>query len=172
VSFRPDGMPSMVRIPPDPLLPAETRHWQETWSRQNYLELAADAAAIPGSRYHARLVLREWRDAGLAIEAELAQDVELVLAELVANAVAATQSARWLLNRPPVRLWLLAADDRVMIVVWDATTDRPVLRTPASDAESGRGLMLVNALATWGYYLPSPSHGGKVIHARLPRDAQ
>jgi anti-sigma regulatory factor (Ser/Thr protein kinase) len=162
----------MVRIPPGPLLPAGSQHWQETWPRQNYLELAAAEAAIPSARHHARLVLREWRDAGLSIDADLAQDVELVLAELVANAVAATQSAQWLLNRPPIRLWLLAADDRVTIVVWDATTDTPVPRLPLPDAESGRGLVLVDALATWAYYLPPPNYGGgKVVHARLPRDA-
>ena len=172
VNFGTKRTPSMVRIPPDALRPAGSQYRQETWPRQNYLELAAAETAIPSARHHARLVLREWRDAGAAIDADLAQDVELVLAELVANAVAATVSARWPLNRPPVRLWLLAADDRVMIAVWDATTGSPIPRMPASDIESGRGLMLVSALATWAYYLPPPDYGGKVVHARLPKDAQ
>jgi anti-sigma regulatory factor (Ser/Thr protein kinase) len=171
VNFGPERAPSMVRIPPDPQLSADSQNWQAAWPRQNYLELAAAEAAIPSARYHARLVLREWRDAGLALDAELARDVEQVLAELVTNAVTATQSAQWLPKQPPVRLWLLATDDQVMIVVWDATTTAPVPGRPGPDAESGRGLLLVAALAGWGYYVPAPDFGGKIVHARLPLDS-
>jgi hypothetical protein len=67
-----------------------------------------------------------------------------------------------------VRLWLLAGDGRAMVVVWDATTHAPLPRTPDHDEESGRGLLLVGALAQWGYYLPPPEYGGKVVYALLP----
>jgi hypothetical protein len=154
----------MVRIPPDPLLPAESQHWQATWPRQDYLELAAVTEAAPSARYHVRLVLREWGSG------ELADDVEQVTAELVANAVAATRAIEWMPRRPPVRLWLLGNGAQAAIVVWDATTAAPVPRRPGQEEESGRGLLLVKALANWGYYFPPPNHGGKIVHARLPRD--
>jgi hypothetical protein len=110
--------------------------------------------------------------------------VEQVIAELVANAVAATRGVRWVPKQPPVRLWLLGSggqgnDDlgnrgqgsggQVMVVVWDAGTAPPVQRSPGREAESGRGLLLVDAFADWGYYLPPPNYGGKVVHALLPK---
>jgi hypothetical protein len=88
---------------------------------------------------------------------------------LVANAVAATQANEWMPKQPPIRLWLLGHGDQAMVIVWDATTATPVQRRPEPGAESGRGLLLVGALAHWGYYLPPPNYGGKVVHALLPR---
>jgi hypothetical protein len=186
VSVHPERAPAIVRIPPDLSLPAGRQNWQASWPRQDYLELAAVTEAAPSARYHARLVMREWRAeafgmgiavnggrgaATLAYESELAEDVEQVTAELVANAVAATRAVEWMPRLPPVRLWLLGNGDQAMVVVWDATTATPVQRKPGPDAESGRGLLLVGALAHWGYYLPPPSYGGKIVHARLPRDS-
>jgi hypothetical protein len=153
----------MVRIPPDPALPAERRNWQASWPRQDYLELTATTQAVPSARYHARLVLREWGTG------ELAYDIEQVIAELVANAVAATQVISWTPKQPPVRLWLLGGNSQAMVVTWDASTAVPVPRAPTPDDESGRGLLLVQALARLGYYLPPPEHGGKVVQALLPR---
>ncbi len=84
MNFGPEGAPVMVRIPPDPALPPERQNWQATWPWQDYLELAAVTEAVPSARHHARLVLREW-----GVNAELTYNVEQVIAELVANAVAA-----------------------------------------------------------------------------------
>jgi anti-sigma regulatory factor (Ser/Thr protein kinase) len=161
--MNPEGSPVMVRIPPDPAMAPERRNWQATWPRQDYLELAAVPDAVPGARHHVRLVLKEWQ-AG-----ELAADIELVVSELVSNAVAATAAIQWAVNQPPVRLWLLDGVVLAMVVVWDASTAVPVPRMPTQEDESGRGLQLVGALARWGYYLPSPEHGGKVVHAVLPK---
>jgi hypothetical protein len=133
------------------------------WPRQDYLELTAVTDAIPSARYHVRLVMLEWGFGNLAY------DVEQVTAELVANAVAATQAISWTPAQPPVRLWLLAADHQAMVVIWDATTSIPVPRLPGPGAESGRGLLLVGALADWGYYLPPAGWSGKVVHALLPK---
>jgi hypothetical protein len=181
VNFGPEGAPVMVRIPPDPSLPAERRNWQASWPLQDYLELAAVTEAVPSARYHARLVLREWQAApladntALADNTELAYDIEQVVAELVANAVTATQSVRrWMPKQPPVRLWLLGRAERVtttqaMVIVWDATTAIPVPKRPTQDEESGRGMLLVGALAHWGYYPPPHNYGGKVVHALLPK---
>jgi hypothetical protein len=176
VNFGPEGAPVMVRIPPDPSLPAERQNWQASWPLQDYLELAAITEAVPSARYHARLVLREWQAApladntALADNTELAYDVEQVVAELVANAAAATQAIkRWAPKQPPVRLWLLAGQGQALVAVWDATTAIPVPERPTQDEESGRGLLMVAALAHWGYYLPPQNFGGKVVHALLPK---
>jgi len=169
VNFGPEGAPVMVRIPPDPALPPERRNWQATWPWQDYLELTAVDEAVPSARYHARLVMREWGVRSLLHQTELADDVEQVTAELVANAVAATRAIAWAPKQPPVRLWLLGNGNLAMVVVGDATTAAPILRQPNSDDESGRGLLLVDALAHWGYYLAPRGYGGKVVHALLPK---
>ena len=54
------------------------------WPLCSYLELGALPTAVPCARLHARHVLREW---GMS---RLAQDGELLVSELVTNAVQAT----------------------------------------------------------------------------------
>jgi hypothetical protein len=169
VNFGHDGAPVMVRIPPDPALPQERRNWQAAWPRQDYLELAAVAEAVPSARYHVRLVLKEWLEGEPALSVDQAYDIEQVVAELVANAVAATQAVPWTVKQPPVRLWLLGRTTASMVAIWDGSTAIPVPRMAPEGEESGRGLLLVGALARWGYYLTAPHHSGKVIYALLPK---
>jgi hypothetical protein len=45
----------------------------------------------------------------------------------------------------------------------------PVPRRPTEGEESGRGLLLVSALARWGHYLPTAGYGGKVVYALFPK---
>jgi signal transduction histidine kinase len=69
--------------------------------------------------------------------------VAVVLTELLSNAV---QHAG-----PPVRLRLLVTGDRVLIEVRDTSTLPPRRRLPGPHEERGRGLHIVDALATeWG----------------------
>lgn len=50
-----------------------------------------------------------------------------------------------------VRLWLVSNKTQVVIWVWDASPLPPERADAGSDAESGRGLMLVEAIsARWG----------------------
>jgi len=52
-------------------------------------------------------------------------------------------------------------------MVWDANPKPPVRIDPADDAESGRGLLLVDAIAArWDWYA-LPDAGGKVIRALI-----
>lgn len=52
-----------------------------------------------------------------------------------------------------------------MIQVWDASDQLPVREAVPPDAETGRGLMLVESLADeWGSYTPEAS-SGKVVWA-------
>lgn len=123
------------------------------------------ARLLPATRRGARQArllaaehLRAW-----TVPAEAADRVELVVAELAANAV--------LHGRCPGRDFRLALSlDRaahlVRIEVTDARPDRlppaAPLSDPAPDGESGRGLLLVAALAErWGS-TPCPPAGKTV----------
>ena len=125
---------------------------------QDVLEFGPMPGAVPCARLHARLVLAEWGLAGLA------EPAEIIVSELVTNAVAATQRLEWI-PTPPVRLWLLADSTQVLVAVWDANPRLPVRTEVDGLAESGRGLLLVESLAThWDAY-PTPHDGGKVVRA-------
>jgi anti-sigma regulatory factor (Ser/Thr protein kinase) len=128
--------------------------------------LGALRSAVPCARLHARQVLWEW---GLSESAETA---ELLLSELVTNAV---QAAREIVSDMPVNVRLSANRDRLLIEVWDGNVQPPVPRVlendfPALDAESGRGLFLVETLSErWGWY-PTRNPEGKVTWCELGRD--
>jgi hypothetical protein len=155
-----------ARIPPDPSLPPERREWHASWPHKDYVELAAEAAAASSAHRRLRESLRQW---GLSA---LCEDAELVTAELVSNAVAATQRIACELGRPPVRLWTMGSRAAIVALAWDASAQAPRLGTPSPDAESGRGLILVDALAEWGHYRPAGTFGGKVVWARIPRQRE
>jgi len=106
---------------------------------------------------HARAVLWEWGLAGLTEQAEL------LVSELVTNAV---QASRVLGQFTAVQLWLLSDQRRVLILVWDASPQPPLPREPGEEiGEGGRGLMLVDAISDqWSWY-SVPGIGGKVVWA-------
>ena len=127
------------------------------WPLQTFLELGALPGAVPCARLHARQMLWEWK------LARLSENVELLVSELLTNAVRSSQSLEPV---SPVRLWLLADKAQALILVWDASP-RPLVRIDANEnAESGRGLLLVEAVSDqWDWYFPPPETGGKVIWA-------
>lgn len=129
------------------------------WPLRDTIELGSLPGAVPCARLHARQMLWEW---GLT---PLSADAELLVSELVTNAVAASQSAD---PTSPVLLWLLADQTRVLILVWDASSQPPVPTENSGDneeAESGRGLLLVQAMSRkWDWY-HSPGKAGKVVWA-------
>ncbi len=145
-----------------PPLPCSGRGQPDRWPQRSYLELGALPGAVPCSRLHAKQVLWEWRFS------ELTEIVELVVAELVTNAV---QASSGLGHRgaapglPVVRLWLAADEAEVLVQVWDASNQKPQLSAPDVEAESGRGLLLVAALsAAWGSFTVA-QWPGKVVWA-------
>ena len=61
---------------------------------------------------------------------------------------------------PVVRLWITSDGTCLVIHVWDASDQMPVLKDVAAGEENGRGLMLVAALGKdWGCY--RTAEGGK-----------
>src|SRR6266566_3851843 len=116
----------------------------EQWPLRDFIELGALAGAVPSARLHARNVLWEWRLSALS------ESAEIVVTELMTNAVAASQFAEWVL---PVRLWLLADPTRLVVMVWDTNPQPPMRLDGGEQAESGRGLVLVKAVSgRWGSY--------------------
>ncbi len=142
------------------------------WPLRTHLELDARPEAVRPTRQHARTAVCRWR-----LE-DLADTVELLVSELVTNAVNATaglaaqqdgaslpETAQPPETAPRVRFWLASDRSQVMIHVWDPDRRRPVSQDAWPDAETGRGLLLVAALsARWGCYSPD-GHGGKVVWA-------
>ena len=114
---------------------------------------------MPCARYHSRLVLREWQ------LTELAGSAELLISELMTNAITADQATG---VGSPVRLWLPADSARLLILVQDDSRHPPVRTAPTTDAERGRGLVLVDAISSrWDWYVPQPGGSGKVTWALL-----
>ena len=137
---------------------------------ESYLELGAYPTAIPCARLHARLVVTEW---GLGA---LADSAELIVSELVTNAVRAGEgltASRYEGRRrpglPPVRLWLQSDRERLVVMVWDGSDRMPQRAAPDAESQGGRGLWLVEARSDeWGAFTPARA-SGKVVWARITR---
>jgi hypothetical protein len=127
--------------------------------------LAALPTAPSAARGHVRAMLATWRLSGLA------DAVELVVSELVANAVNASADSggapRYVEGRMPViRLCLLTDGVRLVAEVWDEAPGVPVRLNAGRDDESGRGLDLVDMItgSQWGWR-PASSRPGKCVWA-------
>ncbi|MCZ4510593.1 ATP-binding protein [Streptomyces sp. ActVer] len=105
-----------------------------TWRRR----LTPETRSVPEARRGARSVLTEWR-----IPADVAEAIELIVSELSTNAVRHA--------RVPDRFFEVAltydGQKAVEVEVSDASPRLPEPQVPPLDAESGRGLPLVAALA-------------------------
>ena len=119
------------------------------WPLRSYLELGALPTAVPCARLHVRQLLWEWGLSGLAA------DTELLVSELVTNAVKATAGQQ----QAAIRLQLSSDSTSVLVEVWDADPEPPAPKdltkdgTPDLQEEGGRGLFLVAALSSrWNWY--------------------
>ncbi|HEY2077385.1 MAG TPA: ATP-binding protein [Streptosporangiaceae bacterium] len=121
-------------------------------------ELPADPRSARQARCAARRALAAW---GMA---DSSGDTELLASELVANAVehANGQSIGFVLRR------LADAEGQAAVTceVSDSSPDMPEARDAGPDAERGRGLAIVSALASASGVRTSP--GGKTAWFTLP----
>ena len=113
-----------LRIPPS--ITRQEPGTGDRWPLQDFLELGALLSAVPCARLHVTQVLREW---GFA---DFADSAGLLVTELVANAV---RASRDMAQVSAVRLWLLSDSAQILILVWDASPQPPVLKAVADEAE-------------------------------------
>jgi hypothetical protein len=122
----------------------------DPWPLRSSLELGALPTAVPCACVHTRLLLWEW---GLN---SLAESAELLVSELVTNAVEATAGQ----DGRVVSLHLSGNATRVLIEVHDADPQPP----GPGDRD---GVLLVAALSTrWDWY-PTEDPPGKVVWCEL-----
>src|SRR5260370_41155689 len=114
------------RIPP--FITRQGRGMNDRWPLQDFLELGAIPSAVPCARLHARQLLWEW---GIA---NLGEATELLVTELITNAVRAT---REMTRAGAVRLWLLSDAAQILILIWDASPQPPVPAGLTGEAEAG-----------------------------------
>jgi anti-sigma regulatory factor (Ser/Thr protein kinase) len=118
--------------------------------------LPADLTAPRQARELTRGALRRWSLLNLL------EPVTLAVSELVANAVRH--------GRPPVALSLNRRRGRVHVEVHDEAPAALVeQQSPAEDAESGRGLLIVQGLAE-DVGVQEIDHDGKVVWADFKTD--
>ena len=145
------------------ILPSHHGHDLEHCPLRDTLILEAAADAVPLARAHLRQLLSGWG------QAELSPDAEVVVSELVTNAVAASAGLR--LAAAPVLVWLGSDSCCLLLAVADVSPRPPVRLDLGPDAEGGRGLALVEALSSrWGWHPVSTTGLAKVTWAewRLP----
>jgi len=120
--------------------------------------LSVDLPPEPSSAARARTLTREQLK---AYPTDTSETVALLVTELVTNAI--------LHARTPMQLTLEARPGHVRICVQDESPDQPAVRHYASDAVTGRGLALVEQLASsWGV---DSTPLGKVVWCEVPIEA-
>ena len=179
VAYEPDDddgevatIPALPASPPQ-LLPLPSAWWETPAVTSRALSPAPEEARA--ARVFVRELLTCW---GLD---DLVDDAELIITELVVNAVRHGMGGAHLTNvsksavskaavgkaaRSPLRLCLLRRAGEVMLAVTDPSTEAPLPRPPNAVREYGRGLQIVGALSyVWGW---SPIEGqGKAVWAVL-----
>jgi hypothetical protein len=142
----------------------QQRPMTSSWALRTHLELGALQGAVPCARLHARHVLWEWD------LCDLDESVELIVSELVTNAVQASAGLSSQLpgyehenpGLPAVWLWLASDGQQIMVEVGDGSPRTPVTSTSELDVEGGRGLLLVDTVSQqWGYYFPADEDDGQ-----------
>jgi anti-sigma regulatory factor (Ser/Thr protein kinase) len=130
----------------------------------SYLELAALPTSPFWARCHTKATLHAWRQWQETIET-----AALLVSELVTNAAKVSGPPREtmkysdLVNVERISLTLRYLLGRITIEVSDDDPSPPLLVDADTDAEDGRGLMLVQALSKeWGHF-PSLA-GGKTVY--------
>jgi anti-sigma regulatory factor (Ser/Thr protein kinase) len=118
------------------------------------IRLDPDGSSVAQARVFARDCLTRW---GLD---DQAADVELVVDELVTNAIRH--------SRGPVTLSIGRRLDRIVVQVQDPSPEHPEHERSGILADQGRGLLLVEQLAAgWG---TTPVDDGKRVWAELAVD--
>lgn len=129
--------------------------------------LPARAASVATARMHTRALMEKWNLMALV------DDAEVVVSEIVTNAIKATNAMPGGASHPElydrlevVCLCVFLDGEDLVVEVWDPKYETPERREVALYDEGGRGLWLVESLSRrWGTRWPPT--GGKIVWARL-----
>ena len=127
--------------------------------------VALDLGALPTTpgcaRACVRVILREWQ------LARLSDTAELIVSELTTNAVRTSRR----IGRSSIRLILTFDQGELAILVRDYCPGIPLFSNACADDESGRGLLLVQAVSSRsGWYPADDGAKGKVVWAVARRE--
>jgi anti-sigma regulatory factor (Ser/Thr protein kinase) len=131
-----------------------------------YINLPARDRTASVIRDTVRRILGEWE-----IELDSVDTALLLACELVTNALkfgsdARPSEYRGAADAAHISATLWHRPGLLKIEVTDQSMKPPVMRSADSSEESGRGLILVDALCRkWGYFIPSP--GRKTVYCEL-----
>jgi anti-sigma regulatory factor (Ser/Thr protein kinase) len=127
---------------------------------------------LPTSPFWARRYTRFFLDSCRGMSEDATQTAELLVTELVTNAVrfsgdpARTLQYSERMNSSLIYLSLRHFRAGLLIEVYDTDHNPPILSDHDDYAENGRGLILVDALSKeWSYFFPPG--GGKVVYCFL-----
>ena len=123
-----------------------------TGLRVRHVSLTTGLAAAAEARAQVREIVRAWQ---VPVDAYVAA---LLTSELVTNAVRNEAD-------PTVMLDVTCSAARLRVDVHDTSRAMPAPGDASADAETGRGLIIVGALADeWGFYA---TPGGKAVYFTL-----
>jgi anti-sigma regulatory factor (Ser/Thr protein kinase) len=128
--------------------------------------LPAMTSSVATARLHTRTLMEKWEVPAVV------DDAEVVVSEILTNAIKATTSLPGDAGPPSDRpehvcLCLFLDDGELVVEVWDPRYETPERRDVDLYDEGGRGLWLVESLSRdWGVRWPAT--GGKIVWARLP----
>ena len=137
--------PATARIPP-PRLPASGRSWRPP----------VDGNPVAATRAWVRRTLPEVLHR--PVRPDLAEDLDLVVSELAGNALRHAGAM--------TQVELAVDSETIRVTVGDGDERTPLVRDAGSEAESGRGILLVRALST-AWSTDHLRHGGKQVWAEL-----
>ncbi|MEV5365576.1 ATP-binding protein [Streptomyces sp. P9-1] len=95
-----------------------------------------------------------------ALRPNLGDDLGLLTSELVTNAIRHGADGR---DDDLIELVLWPADGHYWLAVSDPGMGKPALAHPSAEAENGRGLLLVDHIATAWTVRPRPTRGTSVV---------
>jgi anti-sigma regulatory factor (Ser/Thr protein kinase) len=120
------------------------------------ISLAAGPAAAAEARTYVREVIRAWE---VPVDPQIAA---LLTSELVTNAIRFEKG-------DTIKLFIACSCGHLRVYVHDTSRAVPVPLDAPADAETGRGLMLVDSLSTdWGHYR---TPAGKAVYFTLKFEA-
>lgn len=128
----------------------------ESWTLRSVLDIGVNPQEVQHARRHARRLLHQ---DGLSC---LSGDAEILISELVTNAIEASRQQS---DASQVQLALLCDGTQLLIMVRDTSPEVPQLVQADAADDRGRGLLLVSQLsAQWGWsYLSAKT--GKLVWA-------